>query len=383
MWGTEQARLRRALFWCSLAALALVGCERRAAGATAAASERVIPVTVTEVQQGPLQRSARAAGVLKEKRELDLAFKIPGIVSRVLVEEGARVKRGQLLAVLDPTEVEAGAAQAEETYLKAQRDLSRAQALHENQGIARSSLDDAQSAMVLARASMQSAAFNLKHAQLVAPADGVIDRRLVEVGEVVAPSLPVLRFKSGLGSVVRVSLVDRDVVSMSLGDLGQVVLDARPEQPFAARVTRIASSITPATGTFEVELTPLEPRVAVALPSGLSAKVTFERARECASLPLTSIVDGDGDRAFVFLVEHGRARRIPIEIDGVEGERVALRTRLSQGVQVVATGAAELRDGAPVHVVEARAGAGEPDVEARSGPGEPDVETRERDVKEH
>ncbi len=364
-WGTEQLRLRRTVFVWSLAALALVGCEQGAARAAEAASERVIPVTVTEVQRGPLQRTVRASGVLKEKRELDLAFKIPGIVSRVLVEEGARVKRGQLLAVLDPTEVEAGAAQAEETYLKTQRDLSRAQALHENQGIARSSLDDAQSAMVLARASMQGAAFNLKHAQLVAPADGVIDRRLVEVGEVVAPSVPVLHFKSGLGSVVRVGLVDRDLVGVGLGDLGQVVLDARPEQPFAARVTRIASSITPATGTFEVELTPLDPRVAIALPSGLSAKVTFARVQECASLPQTSIVDGDGDRAFVFLVEGGRAKRVPIEVDGFEGERVALRTKLPEGVQVVAMGAAELREGAPVRVVEARAGAHERDVEGR------------------
>jgi RND family efflux transporter MFP subunit len=329
---------------------ALAGCEKTAARAAEAKTEPVIPVTLTHVERGPLKRSVRTAGVLKEKRELDLSFKVPGVVSRVLVEEGARVKRGQLLAVLDPTEVEAGAAQAEAVYAKAERDLQRAQQLHDNQGIPRSSLDDAASAVAVARASAASASFNLKHAQLLAPDNGVIDRRMVEVGEIVAPGLPVLHFKSGLGSVVRVGLIDRDVLLVRVGQSAQVTLDARPDAPFAARVTRMASSITAGVGTFEVELTPLDPKMSLSLPSGLSAKVTFSRQEQAFSLPLTSLVDGDGDHAYVYVVEAARAKRVPVEIDAIEGDRVALRTKLADDLQVVALGAAELQEGSRVRV---------------------------------
>lgn len=329
---------------------ALSGCKEPAARAAESRTEPVIPVTLTQVEKGPLKRSVRAAGVLREKRELDLSFKVPGVVSRVLVEEGARVKRGQLLALLDPTEVEAGHAQAQEAYEKAERDLARAQSLHDNQGIPRSTLDDAHSAVVVARASAASASFNLKHAQLVAPDNGVIDTRMVEVGEVVAPGLPVLHFKSGLGSIVSVGLIDRDVLLVRPGQTAQVTLDARPDAPFAARVTRMASSITPGVGTFEVELTPLDPKVSLALPSGLSAKVTFLREQEAYSLPLTSLVDGDGDRAFIYVVENERAKRVSVEIDGIEGERVALRKKLPDGLKVVALGAGELQEGARVRV---------------------------------
>lgn len=343
---------RSALFvaiW--LAAAPLSGCDRSPARAAETSAEPVIPVTVTRPLAGPLKRSVRVAGVLRERRELDLSFKVPGVVSRVLVEEGARVRRGQLLAVLDPTEVEAGAAHAREAYLKAERELARAQQLHEGQGIPRSSLDDAQSALVMARAAVSSASFNLKHAQLVAPDDGVIDARTVEVGEVVAPGRPVLHFKSGLGSVVKVGLIDRDVLAVEPGQLAEVALDARPALPFSARVTRVASSISPGVGTFEVELTPVDRQASLSLPSGLSAKVTFSHLAPALSLPLSALVDGDGEQAFVYVLENGRAKRLPVEVDAIEGERVALRTKLAPELAVVALGAGELRDGAQVRVI--------------------------------
>jgi RND family efflux transporter MFP subunit len=197
---------------------------------------------------------------------------------------------------------------------------------------------------------VSTASFNLKHAQLVAPDHGVIDTRMVEVGEVIAPGVPVLHFKSGLGSVVRVGLIDRDVLAVKPGQLAEVSLDARPGAPFAARVTRIASSITPGVGTFEVELTPLDRQVSLALPSGLSVKVSFAREEQALSLPLTSIIDGDGAHAFVYVVENARAKRVPVELDGIEGERVALRSELSPELAVVALGAPELQDGLRVRV---------------------------------
>jgi len=334
----------------SLALSLLSGCDRSPAMAAEPAAEPVIPVTLTHALSGPLKRHVRAAGVLRERRESDLSFKVPGVVSRVLVEDGARVRRGQLLAVLDPTEVEAGAAQAQEAYSKAERDVERARQLHEGKGIPKSSLDDAESALVMARASVSTASFNLKHAQLLAPDDGVIDVRMVEVGEVVAPGRPVLHFKSGLGSVVKVGLIDRDVLSVKPGQLAEVALDARPAVPFSARVTRVASSISPGLGTFEVELTPVDRQVSLSLPSGLSAKVTFAHDEPALSLPLSSVVDGDGEQAFIYVVENARAKRVPIEIDAIEGERVALRTKLASELNVVALGAGELRDGARVRV---------------------------------
>jgi RND family efflux transporter MFP subunit len=324
----------------------LSACESpaRAAGPR---EERAVPVLLSPVRREPVTHLVRAAGVLHAKRELDLSFKVGGVIQRVAVEEGAHVKRGQLLCLLDPTELEAGSRQANESLAKAERDMTRTRSLHEQNGVPRNMLEDAETALAVARATEAGAAFNLKHTALYAPEDGVIDRRMVEVGEVVAPTRPVLHLKSVGGSVVRVNLVDRDALALALGDAAKVVLDARPDEPLGARVTRIAASATPGAGTFEIELSLAQTR---ALPSGLTAKVAFERAEPALSVPLTALVDGDGERAALFVVAEGRARRVPVRVLGIEGERALLGAGVAEYTQVVATGAAELRDGARVRV---------------------------------
>ena len=70
------------------------------------------PVTLAKVDRGPVDRPIRAAGLVTPKHNADMAFKVGGVVSAVLVEDGTRVKKGQVIARLDPTEYAAGAAQA-------------------------------------------------------------------------------------------------------------------------------------------------------------------------------------------------------------------------------------------------------------------------------
>jgi multidrug efflux system membrane fusion protein len=330
-----------------LAALPQLAACRTAARAAGPREERAVPVLLSQVRREPVTHLVRAAGVLRAKRELELSFKVGGVIQRVAVEEGAHVKRGQLLCLLDPTELKASARQARVSLAKAKRDMARTRALHEQDGVPRNMLEDAQTALAVARATAAGAAFNLKHAALHAPESGVIDRRMIEVGEVVAPTRPVLHLTSAAGSVVYVNLVDRDALALKQGDAAQVTLDARPGEPLAARVSRIAASATPGAGTFEIELTIAQGRP---LPSGLTAKVTFERAEPALSVPVTALVDGDGERAALFVVAAERAKRVPVHVLGIEGERALLGAGVDERTKVVATGAAELRDGARVRV---------------------------------
>lgn len=329
----------------------LAACVEPAAHASVPAEQRTIAVQLAEVTRGPVTRTLRAAGVLHRKHDRELSFKVPGIVTRVAVEEGARVKKGQLLALIDPTELEAGTQHALESVAKAERDLARVRALHEGKSVPRSMLDDAETGVALARAQAASASFNLKHAALVAPEDGVVEQRMAEVGEVVPAMRPIVRFKSARGgNVIKVNLVDREALALVLGGSAEVVLDARPEETRRASIERIATSASPATGTFEVELALAE---ADALPSGLTAKVSFLRSDpDALSVPLTALVDGDGERASLFTLEGERAKRIPVRVDYLTGERATLREGPAEHTQVISAGAADVRDGAHVRVVK-------------------------------
>jgi multidrug efflux pump subunit AcrA (membrane-fusion protein) len=139
----------------------------RAAPATPA--EAAVPVRSAAVERGPLPAPIRAAGTVHPKDERALSFKVGGVVSRVLVEVGDRVRAGQVLAALDSTEVAAGAAQAREGLEKAERDRVRARDLAAQDVAPRAAAEDAETAARVARAGVLAAEFNLRRTVLLAP----------------------------------------------------------------------------------------------------------------------------------------------------------------------------------------------------------------------
>jgi RND family efflux transporter MFP subunit len=346
-------RLFLSVRWVALAALLVsgFGCVDDSVRAEAPTPRQRTPVSVAAVEREPVTRTILASGTLEPRRQHALSFKVGGVIASVLVDEGARVKKGQVLARLDATELLAGESQAQQALQKAQRDAQRARTLRDQNGIARSAVDDAETALEVARAAAASTAFNLRHTTLTAPCDGVIDRRDVEVGQIVGPGAPLFLLSSAGPKVVRVHLTDRDVLDLQVGDAARVLLDARPGAPLAAKVARLATLATPGTGTYEVELA-VDDAKAEALPAGLTAKVTLERLEHPkATIPLTALVGGEGDRASVFVLQGDRVMRAPVRIAFLAGERVALAEGLDGVDRVVSAGTSELTDGMQVRVV--------------------------------
>jgi RND family efflux transporter MFP subunit len=218
--------------------------------------------------------------------------------------------------------------------------------------VPRAVAEDAETATQVARAGAEAAEFNLRRAVLTAPDDGWVEERMAEPGEVVAPGRPVLRVSGrGRGFVVRASLPDREVLGLRQGQAAQVAIDARRGEPIPGTISEIARSAGRATGSYEVEVR-LDPARSGDLLAGLSAKV--EIAREVpvpAAVPLAALVEADGARGAVFVVEGGRARRVPVRIAFLQGERAVLGDALPGVGGVVTEGAASLTDGASVRLV--------------------------------
>src|SRR5262245_37086669 len=135
-----------------------------------------IVVQLADVAHGPQLRRVRASGTLHLKSEADLSFKVGGVVTRVLVDAGTRVRKGQLLATVDATEIEAAHRQALQSALQAERDLARVSSLNESGAVGTVDVQRLQTAVSVARASADAAQWNLQQTRLSAPDDGVIDR---------------------------------------------------------------------------------------------------------------------------------------------------------------------------------------------------------------
>lgn len=334
--------------------LVLAAACGRDAQAEAPRGPDAVAVRTAPVTREWVTRPVEATGTLHSKDEIQLSFKIGGIVARVLVAEGQQVRRGQPLAMLDLREIDAQVAAARSGVDKAQRDLARAEALYADSVATLVQVQDARTGAEVARSGLQAAAFNRRYATITAPADGIVLRRLAEGGELVAPGAPIVVLGiSERGQVLRVGVADRDAVRLKPGDAATVRFDAFPGEAFAGSVREVAPAADPMTGTYQVEVSVTGGGKPLA--SGLVGRVELRPAAgtEMALVPISAILEADGDAATVYtLAADGRtAKRLPVTVGFIAGERVAVSGGLEGVASVVTDGAAYLGDGAAVKVV--------------------------------
>jgi RND family efflux transporter MFP subunit len=151
------------------------------------------------------------------------------------------------------------------------------------------------------------------------------------------------------GSVFRVDVVDRDVVRLRLGARATVRLDAAPGRQFQGTVVEIAAAPTPGTGTYAVKVSVPD---AARLPSGLvgRAEIAADGAGAVTIVPVEAVVEADGDRAVVFVLQQRRAHRRDVQVAFIDGRMVGVRGNLAGAEAVITDGAAYLDDGDAVRV---------------------------------
>lgn len=334
--------------------LSLAACSRD----TPHAAEKPTPVRIATATRGPAALSIAASGVLANKDELQLSFKVGGVIKSIKVDAGAGVKRGQLLAELEPIEIDAQVEQARQLADKAQREFERGERLYADQVIALEQLESLRTQLKVAQAQLQAAQFNERHAAINAPSDGIVLRKLAQEHEIIAPGQPVLRMGSqARGFIVRAALSDRDVAQLRVGDAVEVKVDALPDQTLQARVTEIGKAALTPSGLFSVEAAIAD--APPTLNSGLVARLTIQpaaaRQSELVHVPISAIVEGDKRKASVFVLDNDRALRREVEVAFIAADDVALRNGLNAGERVVVGGALYLSDGEHVAVATAEA----------------------------
>ncbi|MGE8166740.1 efflux RND transporter periplasmic adaptor subunit [Pseudomonas putida] len=342
-----------------LAALLLVACGQEA---TPPASPR--PALV--VQPQPLEAGADSyPGEVHARFEPDLAFRIAGKVSRRLVEAGQRVKAEQPLAELDPQDVrlqleanraQLAAAEANLSLVRAERDRYRK--LLDRQMVSHSQYDNAENLYRagLARVKQAKAEFDVAgnqaaYAVLRAPQAGVIAKREVEVGQVVAAGQTVFTLAADGEREVAISFPEQQFARFAVGQAVSVELWSHPGQRFEGRIRELSPAADPRSRTFAARIAFTSATVPAEL--GQSARVYISHeGRVPLAVPLSAVSSENG-QAYVWRVnpEH-RLERAPVRLGPYGSERVPVLKGLSADDWIVAAGGHVLREGQTVRPVD-------------------------------
>ena len=315
--------------------------------------EKSVPVKMAPVVKKEISIPVQASGRLFPKVQIKLSFKTGGKIIKINVSEGSEVKKDQLLASLDLSEIEAYHNQAKKGYLKARRDLERVKNLYEDKAATLEQYQNMTTAYEVAESNLKIAEFNLKHSRIVAPSNGKILKQLVEINEIIGPGMPVFVFGSTESRwVIKTGISERNIVKVSMKDKAGIIFDAYPDKNFQGEVSEISEAVDPRTGTYEVELTVNDD--SLKLIAGFIAKVYIQPSHKKSYylIPVDALVEGEGMDGFVFFAKDSRAKKVRIKIAYLFDHRVAVESGLEDVREVITSGSSYLNDGTKIRIVD-------------------------------
>jgi multidrug efflux pump subunit AcrA (membrane-fusion protein) len=396
-----KASLRAACLFLLPFILFLNSCEK---GSTKpAAEEKAYNVQVQAAEKKSLRPFVEAIGTLYPYDEVTVSTEVDGILSDLKAEDGTRVSKGMLLALIDDTDYLLEVKRAESTVEaadsrhqqlvtevdqtladmeKRKADRERAKKLMEGKYISIQDWDAARTAYEVAVATHQKAKENyalvtegprkeeiaqaraqldqskaalslarqkLGKTKILSPLAGVVRVKRVSKGEFVRNGSPLYTIIQSNPLKLRLALSEKDVGRVKPSQEVSLRVDAFPGREFKGNVSTIYPSLEEKTRTLLIEA--LVPNPEESLKAGLFAKVILYTgpAGETVVIPVTALLYEEA-KIKVFVEEGGRAKEKPISVGGKYGELMEIVDGLKEGEKVVVAGQQNLSEGVKVHV---------------------------------
>ncbi|MBO9154060.1 efflux RND transporter periplasmic adaptor subunit [Chitinophaga sp. GCM10012297] len=342
-----------------LAAPALLSACGDQSTASGIPTQDAIPVKLLPLSAKPAGGNIPVSGMFTTDDEVLLSFKTGGIIQRILVKEGDAIRRGQTIATLNTTEIDAAVQQAQLAFEKAGRDHRRATNLYNDSVATLEQLQNAQTAKEMAAQQLRTAQFNRSHSVISAPGNGFVLRKLAAEGQMVQPGTPVVQTNGAQSGawLLRVAVSNREWAAIQLGDKASVEVESVPGKTFTGIVSRRGEGIDPATGAFtvDIKLTGQKPS---SIAFGMFGKASISTSAQNNggasgwSIPYDALLDGDGSNGFVFVTNDGKtAHKIPVTVAGIEKDHVLISAGLENAQQLIISGSAYLTDSSRIRII--------------------------------
>lgn len=334
---------------------------------------RTIAVEAEKVIATTMPKHINTIGELKANRSVVLRPEISGIVSEILCKEGTEVKKGDVLIKLDDKQLQAEYRTHKAQYDASKTEFERYEKMRASGAGSGKEYDKVKGDMNTYKAKKETYEANLEKTKIRAPFDGVVGLIDIHEGAYVNPQQ-----QQGLSTLVDASVIKvtfgipgKFVNDIGVGQAVQMKVDACKGRVFRGIVEAIDSHVDPSTNTVSVRAS--VPNDDGALKAGLFASVSLIIGEQSGTITVDeSAVDRMGEQEFVWIIDRGRARRVPILTGARERGRIEVIAGLKEGQTVVTAGQLRLTEGVWVRItnMEAQAAPASKGEDAASQKGE-------------
>jgi RND family efflux transporter MFP subunit len=343
------------LVFSTLSVIMIAGCNREQELSPIPKSAETIPVKVILLSQAEITGSVHSSGQFTTDDETMLSFKTGGIVDRIFVKEGDRIRKGQLLATLDLTEISSQVNQSQIAFEKAARDYERFENLRKDSVITLEQLQNSKTGLELAKQQLAAAKFNLHYSEIRAAHDGVILQKLVNEGQMTGQGMPVLKTssKGKTDWILRVAVSDKEWAGIEINDKARVQIEALDISDMQAYVFSKAEDADQMTGSFSIDLK-LNNARKLNIASGMfgKAEIILSQKNLVWQIPYDALLDGNSDQGFVFVTNDNiNALKVPVTIESIEGKSILISKGLEEYKSLIVSGSAYLTDNSVIKVI--------------------------------
>lgn len=319
-----------------------------------------IPVETTIVEKKNIAVIISQVGEVRSQVEINVYPKIPGkIIKEIYVEKGDIVKKGDRLATLEQTIINAKVRQAKAAVDMAkanldviEKDYNRIEYLYYQKAAAKQKLDHIIAQRTSAKAQLRQALAALREVELYlrdhtiyAPVAGYITDRYVDKGAMSSQKQPVVHISSKDNLKIITFVTEKDFPFIRKGLKAEIKTDALPDRIFSEEISLVAPSLDPGSRTAKVEIHPKDKDLP--LRSGMFAHIKiYLREKEALVVPrdALNLLPGTGDY-YVFIIEQGVAILKNLKTGIKQGDYVEVLEGLNGGEALVINGQNRLKDG--------------------------------------
>jgi membrane fusion protein (multidrug efflux system) len=331
-----------------------------AGGPPGGGSRPAVPVAIERASIGPASSYYTTTASLDAQSHAEILARASGVVRRIVHEEGATVHAGDLLLLLEDDEAQLRLEQAEANHRLAQADYDRRRSMLESGLLSAEEFETTESTLEVREAELGLAGVALSHTRVVAPFDGRLVRRHVDLGASVQVGTPLFEMMDVTPLLARIYIPAKRMGSLRVGQGVDLVLDGSTE-PLRGTVSLISPIVDPTTGTVKVTAE-IEDYPEGTRPGDFAeVRIVTDRHPDALLVPSRALFEEQGED-ILYVVEDGKAARRVVTTGFVDGDFTEVTDGVQQGALVVVKGQRQLRDGGEVEILE-----GPPDVVAESG----------------
>jgi RND family efflux transporter MFP subunit len=311
-----------------------------------------VAVRTAIIVKTPVDMNFSVNGNFQAAQQLTFSAENSGRITRIFVDEGSHVSKGQTLAILDAESLSADLEAAQATYQNALRDQERYSSSFATGGVTQQQLDQAKLNSRNALTRLKQARIKTGDANIKAPFSGIINKRFIEQGAYVAPGNQLFQLVDVSKLKLAVTVNESQVANLKVGDQVRIKSNVFPDKNFTGKITFIAP-LADNSLNFPVEIQ-LANNTAGQLKAGMYGSAIFEFPSKAPALtvPRTAFV-GSVSSNRIYVVESGNtAKERKVVAGRVIADQVEILEGLKEGETVVTSGQINLTEGTKVIAIK-------------------------------